>query len=107
MIFDRHVNLKYKYRNRHFWARGYYVDTVCRNKKQIQESIRKQLEEDQLSDHMSLKECMTRLWAARIPRHKKAPLRGARKSNADGRPFGTPLGVCLYCALLGPFMPPA
>ena len=43
MIFDRHANLKYKYGNRHFWARGYYVDTVGRNKKQIQEYIKKQL----------------------------------------------------------------
>lgn len=56
MIFDRHTNLKYKYRNRHFWARGYYVDTVGRNKKQIQEYIKKQLEEDQLADQMSIKE---------------------------------------------------
>ena len=56
MIFDRHANLKYKYGNRHFWARGYYVDTVGRNKKQIQQYIKKQLEEDQLSDQMSLKE---------------------------------------------------
>ena len=37
MIFDRHANLKYKYGNRHFWARGYYVDTVGRNKKAIQQ----------------------------------------------------------------------
>lgn len=56
MIFDRHANLKYKYGNRHFWARGYYVDTVGRNKKQIQEYIKKQLQEDQLADHMSIKE---------------------------------------------------
>ena len=56
MIFDRHANLKYKYGNRHFWSRGYYVDTVGRNKKQIQEYIKKQLEEDQLADQMSLKE---------------------------------------------------
>ena len=56
MIFDRHANLKYKYGNRHFWARGYYVDTVGRNKKQIQEYIKKQLEEDQIADQMSLKE---------------------------------------------------
>ena len=35
MIFDRHANLKYKYGNRHFWARGYFVDTVGRNKKAI------------------------------------------------------------------------
>ena len=56
MIFDRHANLKYKYGDRHFWARGYYVDTVGRNKKQIQEYIRHQLEEDKISDQMSLKE---------------------------------------------------
>ena len=42
MIFDRHANLKYKYGNRHFWARGYYVDTVGRNKKQIKEYIQNQ-----------------------------------------------------------------
>ena len=47
MIFDRHANLKYKYGNRHFWARGYYVDTVGRNKKQVQEYIRNRLAEDQ------------------------------------------------------------
>ena len=56
MIFDRHANLKYKYGNRHFWARGYYVDTVGRNKKQIQEYIKNQLQEDIISDPMSLKE---------------------------------------------------
>ena len=56
MIFDRHANLKYKYGNRHFWARGYYVDTVGRNKKQIQEYMKHQLEEDQIADQMSLKE---------------------------------------------------
>ena len=56
MIFERHANLKYKYGNRHFWCRGYYVDTVGRNKKQIQEYIKKQLEEDQIADQMSLKE---------------------------------------------------
>lgn len=56
MIFDRHANLKYKYGNRHFWARGYYVDTVGRNKKQIAEYIRNQLESDQLADQLGLKE---------------------------------------------------
>ena len=56
MIFDRNANLKYKYGNRHFWARGYYVDTVGRNKKQIQEYTKHQLEEDQIADQMSLKE---------------------------------------------------
>ena len=56
MIFDRHANLKYKYGNRHFWARGYYVDTVGRNKKQIKEYIQNQLREDQIADQMSIKE---------------------------------------------------
>ena len=56
MIFDRHANLKCKYGNRHFWARGYFVDTVGRNKKQIQEYIKNQLQEDQIADQMSIKE---------------------------------------------------
>ena len=56
MIFERHANLKYKYGNRHFWCRGYYVDTVGRNKKVIAEYIRNQLEEDYTLDQMSIKE---------------------------------------------------
>ena len=56
MIFDRHANLKYKYGSRHFWSRVYYVDTVGRNKKQIQEYIKHELEEDQIADQMSIKE---------------------------------------------------
>lgn len=56
MIFDRHANLKYKYGSRHFWCRGYYVDTVGRNKKQIQEYIRNQLIEDEQTDQMTIKE---------------------------------------------------
>lgn len=56
MIFDRHANLKYKYGKRNFWARGYYVDTVGRNEKLIKEYIKSQLEEDYMSDQISLKE---------------------------------------------------
>lgn len=56
MIFDRHANLKYKYDNRHFWCRGYYVDTVGKNKKAIEEYIRNQLTEDIANDHITLKE---------------------------------------------------
>ena len=56
MIFDRHANLKYKYGNRQFWCKGYYVDTVGRNKKAIQEYIKNQLKEDLEYDQMSLKE---------------------------------------------------
>ena len=50
LIFDQHANLKYKYGNRHFWCRGYYLDTVGRNKKVIAEYIRNQLEEDYSAD---------------------------------------------------------
>ena len=56
MIFDRHANLKYRYGNRHFWCRGYYVDTVGKNKKAIEEYIKKQLQEDIATDQISIKE---------------------------------------------------
>ena len=56
IIFDRHANLKYKYGNRHFWCRGYYVDTVGKNTKKIQEYIKNQLEEDKLADQLTMKE---------------------------------------------------
>ena len=56
MIFDRHANLKYKYGNRHFWARGYFVDTAGRNKKVIKAYIQNQLQEDQIADQVSIKE---------------------------------------------------
>ena len=56
IIFDRHANLKYKYGNRHFWCRGYYVDTVGKNTKRIQEYIKNQLEEDKLADQLTIKE---------------------------------------------------
>ena len=52
----RHANLKYKYGNRHFWCRGYYVETVGRNKKAIEEYIRNQLSEDIAADQISFKE---------------------------------------------------
>ena len=56
MIFDRHANMKYKYSNRHFWCRGYYVDTVGKNETKMAEYIRKQLEEYIMEDQISLKE---------------------------------------------------
>ena len=56
MIFDRHANLKYKYGSRSFWCRGYYVDTVGRNKRVIEEYIRNQLEEDYTHDQITFKE---------------------------------------------------
>ena len=56
LIFDRHANLKYRYGNRHFWCRGYYVDTVGKNAKKIEEYIRNQLQEDAIADQISLME---------------------------------------------------
>ena len=56
MIFDRHANLKYKYGQRSFWCRGYFVDTVGKNETAIRNYIRNQLEEDYAKDQITLKE---------------------------------------------------
>ena len=56
MIYEKYANLKYKYGNRHFWCRGYYVSTVGKNKRTIEEYIRNQLQEDYAEDQMSMKE---------------------------------------------------
>jgi putative transposase len=71
MIFDRHANLKYKYGNRHFWCRGYYVDTVGRNKKAIEEYIRNQLQEDIAIDQISLKEYIDPFTGEPVNKSKK------------------------------------
>jgi len=56
MIHERHGNLKYKYGNRNFWCRGYFVDTVGKNKARIAEYIRNQLKEDMIHDQMTIRE---------------------------------------------------
>ena len=56
MIFDQFANLKYRYGNRQFWCRGYYVDTVGRNKKRIEEYIRGQIAEDKQYEQLTMKE---------------------------------------------------
>jgi putative transposase len=56
MIFDRHANLKYKYGNRQFWCKGYFEDTVGRNKEAIEKYIREQLQDDVVADQLCLKE---------------------------------------------------
>ena len=56
MIFEKYANMKYKYGNRHFWCRGYYVSTVGRNRRAIEQYIRNQLQEDLADDQMTLKE---------------------------------------------------
>ena len=56
MRFDQQANIKYRNGNREYWCRGYYVDTVGRNKKVIAEYIRNQLKEEYTLDQMSIKE---------------------------------------------------
>ena len=68
MIFDRHANLKYKYGNRHFWCRGYYVDTVGRNKEKIAAYIRNQLSEDIMADQLSFKEYIDPFTGSKNPK---------------------------------------
>lgn len=77
MIFDRYANLKYKYGNRHFWCRGYYVDTVGRNKRVIAEYIKNQLEEDFANDQISIKEYMDPFRVPRINKQKTNSRTGA------------------------------
>ncbi len=56
MIFERHANLKYKYGNRNFWAKGFFVSTVGLDTKKVQEYIRDQEKEDMMQDNLSNKE---------------------------------------------------
>ena len=56
MIYEKYANLKYKYGNRHFWCRGYYVSTVGRNKNAIETYIRNQLQEDHAEEQLTIKE---------------------------------------------------
>ena len=56
MIFEKYTNMKYKYGNRHFWCRGYYVDTVGKNTKAIAEYIQQQLQEDIGYEQLTIKE---------------------------------------------------
>ena len=71
MIFERHANLKYKYGNRHFWCRGYYVDTVGKNIAKIKEYIQNQLKEDLQYDQMSLVEYIDPFTGEPVKKHNK------------------------------------
>ncbi len=54
ILYEQFGELKYKYRNREFWCKGYYVDTVGKNTSRIAEYIRKQLQEDKLGEQMTM-----------------------------------------------------
>lgn len=71
MIFDRHAHLKYKYGSRSFWCRGYYVDTVGRNKRAIEEYIRNQLAEDKQYEQLTMKELIDPFTGEPVDRNKK------------------------------------
>ena len=71
IIFDRHANLKYKYGNRHFWCRGYYVDTVGKNAKKIQEYIQRQLQDDIVSEQINLFEAVDPFTGEPVRKTKK------------------------------------
>lgn len=71
MIFDQHANLKYRYGNRECWCRGYYVDTVGKNKKAIEEYIRNQIQEDLAYEQMSIKELVDPFTGEPVKKSKK------------------------------------
>ena len=71
MLFDRFANLKYRYGNRQFWCRGYYVTTVGRNKKAVEEYIRNQLQEDKEYEQLTMKELIDPFTGERDPKGKK------------------------------------
>ena len=60
MIYEEFPELKYKYRNREFWCKGYYVDTVGKNTNRIAEYIKHQLDEDRLSEQLRIPETTTK-----------------------------------------------
>ena len=71
IIFERHANLKYKFGSRHFWCRGYFVDTVGKNAKRIEEYIKNQLQEDMVADQISIKEYIDPFTGEPVERSKK------------------------------------
>lgn len=71
MIFDRHANLKYRYGNRKFWYKGFYVDTVGRNKKVIENYIRNQLQEDIVAYQISMEEYLDPFTGEEIKKRRK------------------------------------
>ena len=78
MIYEQFPNLKYKYRNREFWCRGYYVDTVGKNAKKIEEYIRNQLEEDRMGEQLT----MGNFWCARLRAAGNKPMQMSDRTNA-------------------------
>ena len=92
MIFEKYANLKYKYGNRHFWCRGFYVDTVGRNKKAIAEYIKNQLHEDKEAEQLSIKEYIDPFTGEPTKEDKQNnPFRGKPVKSARPADFSTSL----------------
>lgn len=91
MIFERHANMKYKFGNRKFWSRGYFVDTVEKNEKAIKEYIQNQLQGDKLSDQLSMKEFIDPFTGEPVKQHNQESLferqleKALRLSGLSGR----------------------
>ena len=83
MIFDRHANMKYKYGNRFFWYRGYYVDAVGRIKRRSRGISRTSNRRDIANDQISIKEL--------IDPFTGEPVKGARNNPKGARSTGRPL----------------
>ncbi len=106
MIFDKHANLKYKYGNRKFWCRGYYVDTIGRNQKVIVEYIQNQLQEDRVADQLTLFETVDPFTGNLIGRNRRGALAQARESGARGSYFSGPLALAGKSGLQPQSKPP-
>lgn len=86
MIFEKHANLKYKYGNRHFWCRGYYVDTVGKNTAAIKAYIQNQIKEDLEYDQMTLVEYIDPFTGEPVKKTRnKTFWRGSRKSKQTSK----------------------
>ena len=94
MISQQWGNMKFAYRNRAFWCKGYYVDTVGKNTKAIKEYITKQLERDKESDQLSMFDPRDRLWV--VSNHSVA---GRPIYNAPRRSHVTPANRFCDCCL--------
>ena len=71
MIFEKYANLKYKYGNRHFWCRGYYVSTVGKNRKAIEQYIRNQIQDDLVAEQLTIMEYIDPFTGEEVKKKKR------------------------------------
>lgn len=92
MIFEKHANMRYKYGNRKFWCRGYYIDTVGKNEKAIREYIANQLRQDKEYEQISIVHRPVHGRAGKITQ-EVSHFSGGVKTNAAGGSSSSPLGL--------------